>query len=163
MRGASLFEAGGRKILVRDLSENKSVYAEILKYLDTVNEVILLESKLDKRSATYKEMVKAGVEFREFKLAVKADFGAVFEVYKIAKKDGARAVAKLREIEPEQDPMMFFGLLVSQAMKDYVASGGALREKKVLKELSVLDMQMKTTKVEPWLLVESFLIRLSSL
>ena len=38
-----------------------------------------------------------------------------------------------------------------------------LDEKKVLKELSKVDLQIKTTKVEPWLLIESFLLRLFSL
>ncbi len=158
--GVSLF-AEKRKILIRDMAANKVVYDELPKYLNTPHEVILLESKVDKRAATYKDL-KDKIEFREFKLPEKVNFNAVFDVYRIAKRDGARAVAELRKLESEQDPMMFFGLLVSQALKDYTARPG-VHEKRVLKELSRVDMQMKSSGVEPWLLVESFLMRMKTL
>jgi DNA polymerase III delta subunit len=57
---------------------------------------------------------------------------------------------------------MFFGLLASQALKDYSQKQGT-KEKRVLKELSKLDLDLKTTSYQPWLLIESFLLRLSSL
>lgn len=160
LMGASLF-AEKRKILVRDLMQNKATSSELPKYITTPHEVILLESKIDKRSVVYKEL-KDKVEFREFKLPENVNFNAVFDVYRTAKWDGVKAVADLRRIEPEQDPMMFFGLLVSQALKDYAARPG-VKEKKVLKELALVDMQMKSSKIEPWLLVEGLLMRLKTL
>ena len=38
-----------------------------------------------------------------------------------------------------------------------------VKEKQILKGLAKTDLQMKTTKVDPWLLVESFLLELSTL
>ena len=160
LMGASLF-AEKRKILVRDLMQNKVASSELPKYITTPYEVILLESKIDKRSVVYKEL-KDKVEFREFKLPENVNFNAVFDVYRTAKRDGVKAVADLRRIEPEQDPMMFFGLLVSQALKDYAARPG-VKEKKVLKELALVDMQMKSSAVEPWLLIEGLLVRMRTL
>ena len=85
----------------------------------------------------------------------------MFEIYKTAKKDGVKAVELLEKIEHEQEPMMFLGLMVSQAVKDYDARPGA-KEKRALKELSRLDMQLKTTKLQPWTLISAFLLRLAS-
>ena len=58
--------------------------------------------------------------------------------------------------------IMFFGLLVSGAIKDFQAHQG-IKEKKALKELSKLDLDLKSSKLSSWLLIESFLLRLSSL
>ena len=68
----------------------------------------------------------------------------------------------LEKVKQDEDPIMLLGLFTSQALKDFSARQGT-KEKKILKELSKVDLQIKTTKVEPWLLVESFLLRLSSL
>ena len=160
LMGATLFSEK-RKILIRDLLSNTGVRDEVAKFVDTPHEVILLESKLDKRAAVYKAL-KDKVEFFEFKAASAVEFSAVFDVYRIAKRDGARAVLKLRELEPHEDPVMFFGLLVSQALKDFTARPG-VQEKKVLKMLAEVDVQMKSSKIEPWLLVEGAVMRLGSL
>ena len=69
----------------------------------------------------------------------------------------------LSQIKTEEDPIMFKGLLVSQAIKDFAARPTGAREHRVLKELAATDLAMKSAKVEPWLLVESFLLRMSSL
>ena len=68
----------------------------------------------------------------------------------------------LEKIKSEEDPIMFFGLLASQAIKDFSLRQG-IKEKRALKELSDLDIKLKTTSFQPWLLIESFLLRLSSL
>ena len=133
--GGTLF-ASTRNILIRDLSENKPVFEKIPDYLDTPNNVIILELKLDKRS--------------------------VFDIYKIAKTDGKKAVQTLSSLKSEEDPIMFFGLIVSQAIKDYSQRQG-IKEKTILKELAKVDLQMKSTQIDPWLLVESFLLRLSTI
>ncbi len=159
-KGASLF-AEKRSILIRDLSTNKSAYDFLPEYLDTPHNIVIFELKLDKRSTTYKEL-KDKIEFREFALPQDKNFSLVFDIYKTAKKDGKKAVEQLKSIEQDQDPMMFFGLLVSQAIKDFAANQGT-KQKRALKELSRIDILMKTTSSQPWLLVESFLLQVSLL
>lgn len=158
--GISLF-ATTRRILIRDFTSNPAIYAELPKYLNTPHHIILFESKLDKRTATYKAL-KDQIAFREFALPENADFRLIFDIFRTAKTDGARAVKMLEPVKSTEDPIRFTGLLISQALKDFTTRQGS-REKRVLKGLSVLDSQMKSTKIDPWLLVESFLLRLSSL
>lgn len=158
--GASLF-AEKRKILIRDLFANKPAAEKFVNYLNTPHDIIILELKLDKRSAAYKEL-KDQLEFKEFKLPEEKNFSIVFDIYTTAKRDGKRAITMLESIKQDQDPMMFFGLLVSQAVKDFSRNQGT-KEKRVLKELSKLDILMKTTTSQPWLLIESFLLQVSSL
>ena len=160
MKGASLF-ADERSILIRDLSGNKAVYDCLLGYLDTPHRVILLELKLDKRSSTYK-LLKDKVEIREFKLNGSQNFNLVFDIYRVAKRDGKKAVEMLEKIKQEEDPIRFTGLLASQALKDYTKNPGT-KEKRVLKELSKLDLNLKITSYSPWLLIQSFLLQVSSL
>lgn len=165
--GATLFSAGTRKILVKDLSENKEAFAEfagkIDEWLRTDAEVVIWESKLDKRLTAVKALVKAGVEVKEFKAQEPVDMKQVFDIYNIALRDGVKAVTELAKIESKQDPYMFFGLMVSQALKKLEWKPNGVKEKKVLKELSVVDMQMKSTGVDPWMLVKSFLLRVSAI
>ena len=160
MRGASLFESE-RRILIRDVSGNKAVFDELLKYVDTPHKVAILELKLDKRSSVYKEL-KEKVEILEFNLVKNQNFGLVFDIYRTAKRDGRKAVEMLDKIKQDEDPIRFTGLLVSQALKDYSRNPG-IKEKRVLHELSKLDIEMKSTSCQPWLLVQSFLLRVSSL
>ncbi len=157
-KGTTLFDPK-RKILLRDFSANAEIYSELPKYLDTPHEIILLETKLDKRTTTYKEL-KDQLEVKEFKLPPRTDFRQVFDIYRVAKKDGPKAITMLKKIEPDEDPIKFTGLLVSQVLKDYAAHQGT-KEKQILKSLAKLDMAQKTTKIDPWLLVESFLLSLS--
>lgn len=154
-QGTTIFDAH-RKILLRDFTLNAEIYPELTKYFATPHEVILLETKLDKRSATFKS-IKDKIEIKEFKLSPPSDFRAVFDVFKVAKTDGPRAVAMLKKLENTEDPIKFTGLMISQALKDFKAHQGT-KETKVLKELSKLDMQLKTSPLNPWLLVESFLL-----
>ena len=152
-RGTTIFDTN-RRILLRDFTANSSIYPELVNYLNTPHQIILLETKLDKRTATYKE-IKDKLEIKEFKLPPKTDFREVFDIYNVAKRDGKKAVTMLKKIEPEEDPIRFTGLLVSQALKDF--------NPKVLKELSNIDIKMKSSKIDPWLLVESFLLKISNL
>lgn len=158
--GGTLF-ASTRNILIRDLSENKPVFEKIPDYLDTPNNVIILELKLDKRSTTYKA-IKDKITIQEFTMPKNPNMRLVFDIYKIAKSDGKKAVQTLSSLKSEEDPIMFFGLIVSQAIKDYSQRQG-IKEKTVLKELAKVDLQMKSTQIDPWLLVESFLLRLSTI
>ncbi len=158
--GNSLF-SDSRKILIRDLSDNKLVFEKLVDYLQTKHSVIILEIKLDKRSAGYKAL-KDKIEIKEYSLPKDLALNQVFDIYNTAKRDGKKAVQILENIKINEDPIMFFGLLVSQAIKDYDKKQGN-KEKKVLKELSKLDLELKSSRLQPWLLIESFLLRLSSL
>ncbi|MBQ6130635.1 hypothetical protein IJI72_03055 [Candidatus Saccharibacteria bacterium] len=166
--GATLFAGfAERRVVIRDLGENKVVFTElgekIEEFVKTEAKVILVETKFDKRLSAAKKLAKAGVEVREFKMAGKGDSRAVFEIYDLALKDGAQAVRALEKIQAEQEPYMFFGLLASQALKRLEWRPNGTKERRAVKELAEVDMKMKTTAVEPWLLVKSFLVRLSSL
>ena len=155
--GTTIFDAY-RRILLRDFTSNSNIYPELSKYLNTPHDIILLETKLDKRTTTYKE-IKDKVEIKEFKLPPKTDFRIVFDIFRVAKRDGKKAIEMLKKLEPEEDPIRFTGLLVSQATKDYQRNQGS-KEKRILKELSKLDVNLKSSKIDPWLLVESFLLQL---
>lgn len=131
-------------------------------YLATEHDIVIWESKIDKRSVVYKAMKAAGVMMQEFLAMKNPDANVVFNILDMALRNGLQAVKMVEKIELEQDPYMFFGLLVTQAIKKMEYQAGT-KEKRLLKELSVLDMQMKTTSVEPWLLVKSFLLRASQI
>ena len=157
--GGSLFDEE-RAILVRDILANKAVSEKIVDYVETPHKIVFLETKLDKRLAAYKDL-KDRVEFKEFKLPENADYKLVFDIYKVAKRDGKKAVEMLAKIQEGQEPMMFTGLMASQAIRDFVAHPGA-KEKRVLHELSKLDMNLKSSKLPSWLLVQAFLLQLAS-
>ncbi len=161
-QGTSLFGTEKRQILLKELGENKEVWEKIPDYLQTDHDMVIWESKIDKRSMVYKAMVAAGVEMREFPTRANPDAKMVFNILDMALRNGPQAVKMVEKIELEQDPYMFFGLLVTQGIKKLEYRAGT-REKRLLKELSRLDMQMKTTSVEPWLLLKSFLLRISQL
>ena len=160
--GAGGFGGGVRRILLKNLGENAEVWAKLADYIETEHEVVVWEGKIDKRSTGYKQLKDAGVEMEEFAALKKPEAGLVFGILDTAMRNGEKAVRDLEKIEADQDPFMFFGLLVTQAIKKMEYQAGT-KEKRLLKELSVLDMQMKTTSVEPWLLVKSFLLRASQI
>ena len=157
--GNSLF-TDTRAILIRDFTANRPVYEKLPEYLNTLHQIAILDAKIDKRSATYKSL-KDQIEFQEFTLPKNPNLNLVFDIYRTAKHDGEKAVKMLEKIQYEEDPIMFCGLLISQALKDFNQKQGT-KEKRVLKELSKLDLDLKSTSLRPWLLVQSFLLRLSS-
>ncbi|MBR3230929.1 hypothetical protein IKF73_02810 [Candidatus Saccharibacteria bacterium] len=158
--GTSLFNPQ-RKILIRDFFANKPTAEKLLDYLTTPHEVVIFELKLDKRATLYKTL-KDQVLFKEFALPKDPNLNLIFEIYRVAKSDGPKALAMLEKVKASEDPMLFFGLIVSQAIKDYQKTPGN-QEKKALRELSSLDLKLKSTSFQPWLLIESFLLRLASL
>lgn len=162
-QGTSLFETGKRRILLKSLSENAAVWEKIAEYAETNHEVIAWELKLDKRSAGYKNLKAAGVGLCEFAELKKPELNVVFGVLDTALRDGTRAVKMVEQIEMDQDPYMFFGLLVTQMLKRFDSSRGGAKERRLLKELAKTDLEMKSTTVEPWMLIKSFLLRASSI
>lgn len=157
-RGNSLFSAK-RKILIKDIAE-LDLYEEIAKYVNTPHDIVIWETTVSQKKA-YKDFIKLpGVSVQKFDAAPKIDMRQVFEIFDTALVDGPRAVKKLEKVQGEEDPYMFFGLLASQAIRKFSLRQGT-KERRILKMLSELDMQMKTTAVEPWFLIKSFLLRLS--
>ncbi len=157
--GNTLF-ADKRKILIRDISTNRPVFDKLPDYLNTPHDIIIQEIKLDKRSSTYKTL-KPKVEIVDFSLPENPNFRLVFDIYKTAKINGKKAVEMLEKIKQDEDPIMFFGLLASQAIKDYDQKQGT-KEKRALTELAKLDLRLKSSSHDPWLLIEAFLLLLVS-
>ncbi len=160
--GTSLFETGKRRILLKNLSDNAAVWEKVADYVTTEHEVVIWEEKIDKRSAGYKRLKELDVSLTEFAEEKKADAGLVFGILETALRDGKRAVKDVEKIELTQDPYMFFGLMVTQALKKFDAAGGKGKWRVILKELGELDIQMKSTGMEPWLLIKGFLLRVGS-
>lgn len=164
--GTTLF-ANTRKILIKDLAASKEVFedfcAKFSDYSKTDAEVIIWESKLDKRLASTKSLVKAGAKISEFNEAKNVDSRAILGIYDLALRDGEAAVRELEKIESEQDPYMFLGLMASQALRRLSSRPNGSREKKILKEIADVDMQMKSTAFEPWILIKSLILRITSL
>ena len=155
--GNSLLSAS-RKILVRDILANKAVAEDLPQYLESPHQIAVLEMNVDKRSTIYKK-IKDKVEFIECKAPKDFELGIVFDIYKVAKKDGKKAVEMLTKIQEKEDPILFTGLMASQAYKDYATHPGE-REKGLLKMLARLDLELKSSQVEPWLLVKAVLLEI---
>lgn len=158
-QGSSLFETENRRILLKDVGENAVVWEKVVDYVETPHEVICWEMKLDKRSSGYKRLKNLGVELREFAELRRPEANLVFNILDTALEDGARAVKMVEQIELAQDPYMFFGLMVTQALKKFEQSGGR-SGCGLLKRLAELDMRMKSASVEPWTLVKAFLLEI---
>ncbi len=164
--GTTLF-SNDRRILIKDLAQNKEAFedfcAKFSDYSKTEANVIIWETKLDKRMALTKNLIKSGIEIREFNQAKGVDSRAVLGIFDLALRDGGAAVKELEKIEKEQDPYMFLGLMASQALKKLSFRPTGSREKRVLKEIAEVDMQMKSTAFEPWILIKGLLLRITSL
>lgn len=160
--GTSLFGTE-RRILVKDLTENKELFEKLADYLETEHQIVLWEKKLDKRTTTYKALAKSGkLEIQEFKVAEVKNANGIFDIYEMALKDGKKAVQMVEQIENTENPFGLMGLFTTQALRKYQMRYGE-RERRILKELAQLDMEMKSAKIEPWTLVKSFLVRLKTI
>ena len=164
-RGASLFETGERKILLRDAL--KSPAGEFLAdYADTKHKVAIMETKLDKRLEAWKKLSKVA-KVSKFELD-DVDKKKMFGVFRMAKKNGAQAIKVLEEIRAGLEPKAFIGAMASTALKDYQEKGGQ-REKRILREMAKLDVEIGKGQAgdkspdKPWLLTEGFLLRLSKM
>lgn len=168
-QGTTLFEET-RHILIKDLSLKKDLFLELPKFIETEYQVVILEQKIDKRNAIYKELLDAAksnpekVKVENFKLPEQVDTFLVFRAFDIALTDGKRAVKLIREAEEENSPYATIGAWTKKAVDLFAAKGGTEREKKIIKRLAEIDMLLKQTSFskDPWILLESFLIELSS-
>lgn len=159
--GTSLFGDERRRILLKDVSENTSVWEKLADYVKTEFDVIDWEMKLDKRSSGYKRLKDTRVEIVEFAEPRRPEMNLVFNIFDTALEgEGRKAIKMIQQIEQEQDPYMFFGLMVTQALKKFETAKCPKREAGILKELAKLDLQMKSAAIEPWMLVKSFLLEI---
>lgn len=162
--GTSLF--GKRKIVVKGLKKQEDIYEMLDDFVGTENDVVLWEEGFNKNTKIYKNLKKlqknGKVDLKEFAQKEKVDRNLAFNIYDVALKDGKKAVEMLAPIEMEQAPQQFIGVLAYKAIQQYTFRYGA-KEKRVLLELSKLDMQLKQTTAvkQPWTLVKSFLLRMS--
>ena len=168
-QGTTLFEET-RHIFIKDLSLKKDLFLELPKFIETEYQVVILEQKIDKRNAIYKELLNAAksnpekVKVENFKLPEQVDTFLVFRAFDVALTDGKRAVKLIREAEEENSPYATIGAWTKKAVDLFVAKGGTEREKKIIKRLAEIDILLKQTSFskDPWILLESFLIELSS-
>lgn len=161
--GVSLF-GEERRILVKNLSDNKECWAMLPDFVeDCTHDVIIWENKLDKRSAAYKALSKEKrIEFKEFALAEDANKKIVFDIFDIALRgDGMGAVKACEKIEATNEPYMFMGLMVTQAIKKLQYNNA--KASKALKILAQADMDMKTTGIEPWKVIKMALLKIGGL
>ena len=158
--GVSLF-AETRAILIKDLSNNKECWELLPKFVaECPHNVVIWETKLDKRSTTYKELSKdKNVEFKEFKLAEDPNSKVVFDIFDAAfRGDGAAAVKMCEKIETTNDPFMFMGLMTTQAIKKLQYNNS--RAPRALKVLAAADLDMKSTSLEPWTIIKMALLKI---
>lgn len=169
--GSTLF-GDRRKILIKDLTENKTLINDfktkpkfnnqIPDFLNTNHQIIIWEAKIDKRSSLYKTLIKnPNFSTQELNLP-ELDRGQAFAIFDTALKDGVAAIKMLQALEQTEDPQRIVGAWSWKAVDNFKRRSGA-KEKRVLKALSHLDLQLKTTSLSPWLLLQSFLLELSRL
>ena len=167
-QGTTLFSET-RKILIKDLGAKKELFAELPKYLETEHKIVILEQKIDKRNAVYKELATVAkknpqqVKIDEFKITEEVDKFLTLRVFDIALTDGKRAVKLLREAEENTSPYLTVGSWTKKAVDLLAAKPNGEREKRIVKKLAEIDMMLKQTSFskEPWLLLETFLLELS--
>ncbi len=186
-QGNTLF-ASVRKILIKDLTpsrktseesadedagkgandnSNPTDYYEIFgQFVNTRHEIAIWETTVSQKKS-YKDFIKnKKVEVKKIMLP-EIDKWATFKIFDLAYRDGKKAVSELNKLIEEiknggkdMDPYMTLGAFASSALKKFEAHPGR-KEKRVLKELSKLDIQMKTTTMNPWVIISSFLLRIS--
>lgn len=158
--GVSLF-CEKRALLVKDLSANKGCWDLLPSFVDECpHDVILWETKLDKRSTTYKTLSKnKKIEFKEFELAEDPNKKVVFDILETAMRgDGAAAVKMCTKIEDTNDAYMLMGLMVTQAVKKLQHNNA--KAVSTLKILAQADIDMKSTGIEPWTVIKMALLKI---
>ncbi len=164
--GTSLFEEGNRKILIKGLAERKELFDELIKYLETPHEIVVLETKIDGKWGSLKELKKAtNIDLSEnkFKEDPKKRFLA-FNIYDLALKKPNEAVKELKKCEETEDPYAMLGAWATCALKN-LKSNPTQKNRAIIRELATIDHLMKSTKFseKPWALLESFVLRLKML
>lgn len=166
--GVTFFEAE-RRILIKDLFLKKDLVEKLPNLINTPHKIVLLETKLDKRGAVYKELAKLAktnteIKFETFVAAEQTvDRNAVFRIFDLAMTDGRRAVKNLQSIESDNDPYATIGAWTKKAYD--LLERNPKKARVILKELAKIDVLVKSTDFskEPWVLLEGLLLRIPNL
>lgn len=166
--GVTFFESE-RRILIKDLFLKKDLVEKLPNLIETPHKIVLLETKLDKRVAVYKELVKLAktnseIKFETFAAAEQTvDRNAVFRIFDLAMTDGRRAVKNLQSIESDNDPYATIGAWTKKACD--LLERNPKKARVILKELAKIDVLVKSTDFskEPWILLEGLLLRIPNL
>lgn len=160
--GGSLFDAE-RHILIKELLANKDkqVLENLPHYLDTPHQIVLLEDKLDKRTALYKTLAKIAA-FKEFKSTEKTNRNLAFNIYDMALRDGPKAVQMTAELEKNSAAQEVIGAWTWKALQSYKSHPRSNKEQRILYALAELDLKTKqSTSLNSWTLLRAFLLELS--
>ena len=158
--GVSIF-GDHRSILLKGLNENKECWDVLPNYLKTDHNVVLWNSALDKRSTVYKELIQQKISIKEYKLAEDTDQKLVFDIMDTAVRGNIKTALNMCEkIEDTNDPFRFMGLMVSQALRKLTLRQA--KAAKILKILARADLDMKSSTVEPWLIVKTALMEIAN-
>ena len=128
--------------------------------------VMILEDKLSGTLTVVKNLKKSSeVDMKEFKKPEIKNFNLVFDIYNMALRNSKRALEMLNEAKETEDPYAMIGAFASSAVKNLKSAPNSKRNKNILKELAEIDNLLKTSKFseDPWLLVESFILRLEKM
>lgn len=161
-RGTSLF-GDVRKILIKNLDENKECFNVFEQYIDTPHNVVVWLTSLDRRSVTYKALAKnKSVEIKEFKLPEVREKFYTFKIFDEAVMGhGKKALKMCEEVEMTDDPYMTLGAFASSAYKKL-----ELRQKKATEMIKILakaDLDMKRTGIDGWKLIKKALLEIAAL
>lgn len=161
-RGTSLF-GDVRKILIKNLDENKECFNVLEQYIDTPHNVVVWLTSLDRRSVTYKALAKnKSVEIKEFKLPEVREKFYTFKIFDEAVMGHGEKVLKMcEEVEMTDDPYMTLGAFASSAYKKL-----ELRQKKAAEMIKILakaDLDMKRTSIDGWKLIKKALLEIAAL
>lgn len=164
--GTSLFDTENRKILVKGLGENKELFSELIKYLDTPHEVVILENKIPGTWTALKELKKSSkIDLKENKFPEDKEMrNLAFNVYSVALNNPEKAVKMLREREEEIDPYQTIGAWSFKAIEGLKQNPNSKQNRNRVKQLATIDTLLKTTKFSenPWPILETFILRLKN-
>ena len=164
--GTSLFDTDARKIMIKGLAEKKEMFEEIEKYLDTPHEIVILENKISGTWTSLKNLKKSDkIDLKENKVEVdESKKWLSFNIYSDALKNPEKALKALRLNEETEDPYAMLGAWATSAIKNLKTNPNK-KNRAIVKELAKIDTLMKTTNFSnnPWILLESFILRIKTL
>ncbi len=153
MREANSSDAGPEKLV----STSFDPYEILIKYADTPHTIVIWETNLP-RKKSFREFCKLKQVSQE-KIDEKEtiDRFAIFKIFDKALINGTEAAKEYRALNT--DPYLAVGAMASWAVNKYKFRFGE-REKRIVKAVAELDVQTKTLKIAPELLVEGLVARL---
>lgn len=179
-----------RLVIIRRLSENKTLWNKLPDYLSRLSDditLVLIEPTVDKRTTVFKTL-KSVSEYQDFPLA-RADDSAKFRLLDVALAgDKQQIQMMIDDMKLSEDPYLMFGLIASQVfnltavwsaeagddlakdlgLKPYTLSRLKTQAKKLntsdVKKLTRLvadaDWDIKNSRGEPWLVIEKLLYQI---